>query len=76
MTKKLAIGVFVTFAVLIGISSFSLAMAISPIDPILGGEPTADCADLDSDLQILLENEIITESDVRDILAIFYCNNT
>lgn len=75
MNEKLTLTLLVTFAILIGASSFSLAMAISQGKSNLGGTPATDCADLDADLQILLENGIISTSDVRDVLFIFNCEN-
>lgn len=59
--------------ILISASSFSLALAFAPIEPILSGSTPVECEDLDSDLQVLVENEIIRPVDAQDALLIFNC---
>lgn len=59
--------------ILISASSFSLALGFAPIEPILSGTTSVECEDLDSDLQILVENEIIRQADAREALSIFNC---
>lgn len=59
--------------ILIAANSFSIALAFAPVEPILSGDTPVECEDLDSDLQILVENEIIRSVDARDALFIFNC---
>ena len=64
-----------TFVFLIALNSVSVAMAF----PVGESNPEymtiEDCTDLNADLQVLLENGIISSSDVRDVLLIFFCND-
>jgi len=75
VNEKLTIITIATFAFLIGVNSVSSAMAIPAVNSNPEHMTTYDCADLIADLQVLVENRIISSSDVRDVLPIFFCIN-
>ena len=73
MRNKDLLTLFAIFAIIVGASSVSVAMATPMIEPNSAGKFALDCADLSEDLQFLVENGIITARDARDALFVFYC---
>ena len=73
MRNKDAVLLLAIFAVLVGTSSITMAMASPIIEPASPQKIELDCADLSEDLQFLVENGIITAKDAKDALFVFYC---
>ena len=73
MRNKDTVLLLVIFAVLVGTSSISIAMASPIIEPTSASKVELDCADLNEDLQFLVENGIITVKDAKDALFVFFC---
>jgi len=73
MRGKDVLLVFTIFGILVGTSSITMAMASPIIEYNSDEKITLDCADLNEDLQFLVENGIITPKDAKDALFVFYC---